>query len=216
MTRRFVPSAAAVPALTGPAALSAGWCWGLRCIPRKTARMAEAGLIVWVLFIIFLATVIRSAFGFGEALVAVPLLALFIPVEIFTPSRFVQERQQSVGVLDTIELGLGSTAPPWRVSEIVSCKGSPRRPNQASSRHHGIPSTRTLLANDGRSRKRLRRSNDCRPSCRVCTSLPIFYSRRRSAALRRSSSRRFPKAVAVPPSRTCSRFHCSTIRVRAS
>ncbi len=47
--------------------------------------MAEAGLIVWVLFIIFLATVIRSAFGFGEALVAVPLLALFIPVEIAAP-----------------------------------------------------------------------------------------------------------------------------------
>ena len=47
--------------------------------------MAEAGLIVWVLLIIFLATVIRSAFGFGEALVAVPLLALFIPVEIAAP-----------------------------------------------------------------------------------------------------------------------------------
>jgi uncharacterized membrane protein YfcA len=38
-----------------------------------------------VLAVIFLATVIRSAFGFGEALVAVPLLALIIPVEVAVP-----------------------------------------------------------------------------------------------------------------------------------
>src|ERR1700676_3669077 len=35
--------------------------------------------------VVFLATLIRSAFGFGEALVAVPLLALFIPVEVAAP-----------------------------------------------------------------------------------------------------------------------------------
>jgi uncharacterized membrane protein YfcA len=40
--------------------------------------MAEGWLIVWVLAVIFVATVIRSAFGFGEALVAVPLLALLL------------------------------------------------------------------------------------------------------------------------------------------
>ena len=38
-----------------------------------------------VLAVIFLATLIRSAFGFGEALVAVPLLALLIPVEEAVP-----------------------------------------------------------------------------------------------------------------------------------
>src|SRR3954454_17810645 len=38
-----------------------------------------------VLVVIFLATLIRSAFGFGEALVAVPLLALFILVEVAAP-----------------------------------------------------------------------------------------------------------------------------------
>lgn len=38
-----------------------------------------------VLFIVFIATLIRSAFGFGEALVAVPLLSLCIPVEIAAP-----------------------------------------------------------------------------------------------------------------------------------
>src|SRR5262245_44313716 len=38
-----------------------------------------------VLAVIGLATVIRAAFGFGEALVAVPLLALIIPVEVAAP-----------------------------------------------------------------------------------------------------------------------------------
>jgi hypothetical protein len=33
-----------------------------------------------MLAVVFLATLIRSAFGFGEALVAVPLLALLISV----------------------------------------------------------------------------------------------------------------------------------------
>jgi uncharacterized membrane protein YfcA len=40
---------------------------------------------IQVLGIIFVATLIRSAFGFGEALVAVPLLALLVPVEIAAP-----------------------------------------------------------------------------------------------------------------------------------
>ena len=38
-----------------------------------------------VLAVIVLATLVRSAFGFGEALVAVPLLALVIPVEEAVP-----------------------------------------------------------------------------------------------------------------------------------
>lgn len=38
-----------------------------------------------VLFIIFIATLIRSTFGFGEALVAVPLLAFFTPLEVAAP-----------------------------------------------------------------------------------------------------------------------------------
>lgn len=42
--------------------------------------------VTWyVLLVVFLATVIRSTFGFGEALVAVPLLAMIIPLEIATP-----------------------------------------------------------------------------------------------------------------------------------
>ena len=47
--------------------------------------MAESWLTFWVLAVVFVATLIRSAFGFGEALVAVPLLALLIPVEVSAP-----------------------------------------------------------------------------------------------------------------------------------
>jgi len=39
----------------------------------------------YVISVIFLATLIRSTFGFGEALVAVPLLALRLPVAIAAP-----------------------------------------------------------------------------------------------------------------------------------
>jgi uncharacterized membrane protein YfcA len=38
-----------------------------------------------VLMVVFAATLFRSAFGFGEALIAVPLLVLFIPLKIAAP-----------------------------------------------------------------------------------------------------------------------------------
>jgi uncharacterized protein len=40
---------------------------------------------IYVIFVIFLATLIRSVFGFGEALIAVPLLALRLPISIAAP-----------------------------------------------------------------------------------------------------------------------------------
>ena len=40
---------------------------------------------LYVLVVVFIATLIRSAFGFGEALIAVPLLALRIPLTIAAP-----------------------------------------------------------------------------------------------------------------------------------
>jgi uncharacterized membrane protein YfcA len=60
--------------------------------------------------VLFLATVIRSAFGFGEALVAVPLLALAIPVEIAAP----------VAVLVSITVALIVVAQDWRHIHIRS------------------------------------------------------------------------------------------------
>lgn len=38
-----------------------------------------------VLIVVFVATLVRSAFGFGEALIAVPLLALRLPLQIAAP-----------------------------------------------------------------------------------------------------------------------------------
>lgn len=40
---------------------------------------------LYVIGVVFIATLVRSTFGFGEALVAVPLLALRIPVEVSAP-----------------------------------------------------------------------------------------------------------------------------------
>jgi uncharacterized protein len=44
-----------------------------------------SGSTIQVLAVLFLATFIRSALGFGEALIAVPLLALTLPVQVAAP-----------------------------------------------------------------------------------------------------------------------------------
>ena len=43
------------------------------------------GTTAYVLLVILVATLIRSAFGFGEALVAVPLLAIRLPISVAAP-----------------------------------------------------------------------------------------------------------------------------------
>jgi hypothetical protein len=63
-----------------------------------------------VLLVVFLATVIRSAFGFGEALVAVPLLALVIPVGIAAP----------VAVLLSITIAAVVVVQDWREIHLRS------------------------------------------------------------------------------------------------
>lgn len=57
-----------------------------------------------VLVVVLLATLIRSSFGFGEALVAVPLLALRIPVNVAAP----------VAVLLSITIAAVVVAQDWR------------------------------------------------------------------------------------------------------
>ncbi|WP_158752441.1 sulfite exporter TauE/SafE family protein [Acidobacterium sp. S8] len=57
-----------------------------------------------VLLVIFFATLIRSTFGFGEALVAVPLLAIFIPIDVAAP----------VAVLMSITVAAVVVAQDWR------------------------------------------------------------------------------------------------------
>src|SRR5580658_1399239 len=61
-------------------------------------------IAIEVAAVLFLATVIRSAFGFGEALVAVPLLALAVPVEVAAP----------VAVLVSVTVALVVVAQDWR------------------------------------------------------------------------------------------------------
>ncbi|MFP5238117.1 MAG: sulfite exporter TauE/SafE family protein [Acidobacteriota bacterium] len=56
-----------------------------RRAPFPYAEIPIHASILLVLAIVFLATLIRSAFGFGEAMIAVPLLALFIPLPVATP-----------------------------------------------------------------------------------------------------------------------------------
>lgn len=41
--------------------------------------------IIIILLIIFFSTLVRSTFGFGDALIAMPLLAVFLPIKIVTP-----------------------------------------------------------------------------------------------------------------------------------
>src|SRR5215510_10398067 len=67
-------------------------------------------VVMHVMLIIFLATLVRSAFGFGEALVAVPLLALFIPVEVAAP----------LAVLVSITVAAIVVAQDWRQVHLGS------------------------------------------------------------------------------------------------
>jgi uncharacterized protein len=63
-----------------------------------------------VLIVVFLATLFRSAFGFGEALIAVPLLALFIPLKVAAP----------VAVLVSITIAAVVVAQDWRKIHVRS------------------------------------------------------------------------------------------------
>src|SRR5579864_3963522 len=83
-------------------------CYG----PRLSCTMVGSmvGTSVQVPAVIFLATLIRSAFGFGEALIAVPLLALVLPVEVAAP----------VAVLVSITVAAVVVAQDWRDVHMAS------------------------------------------------------------------------------------------------
>ena len=72
------------------------------------------GILLLTASVIFLATLIRSAFGFGEALVAVPLLALLMPVKMAVPLAvlFSITVAAVVVVQDWRQIHLGSA---WRL-----------------------------------------------------------------------------------------------------
>jgi len=66
--------------------------------------------MVAVLAVLFLATFVRSAFGFGEALIAVPLLALIMPVDVAAP----------VAVLISVTVAIVVLAQDWRHVHVRS------------------------------------------------------------------------------------------------
>src|SRR3974390_1079969 len=68
------------------------------------------GTTVYVLLVIFAATLIRSVFGFGEALIAVPLLALRLPVNVAAP----------LAVLVSITVAAVIIAQDWHKSHVGS------------------------------------------------------------------------------------------------
>jgi len=63
-----------------------------------------------VLLVVFVATLIRSALGFGEALLAVPLLVLRLPLEIAAP----------LAVLISITIAFVVVAQDWRRIHVLS------------------------------------------------------------------------------------------------
>ena len=67
-------------------------------------------LTLVVVAVLFVATLIRSTFGFGEALVAVPLLAFILPVEVAAP----------VAVLVSITVAAIIVARDWRHVQLRS------------------------------------------------------------------------------------------------
>src|SRR5579872_165107 len=71
---------------------------------RRTEPRPIHAAIFPILIIVFVATLIRSAFGFGEALIAVPLLAFYMPVKVATP----------LAVLVSITIAAVVVAQDWR------------------------------------------------------------------------------------------------------
>lgn len=70
-------------------------------------------VVALVLLVVFIASFIRSTFGFGEALVAVPLLALIIPVSVAAP----------LAVLLSITIAAVVVAQDWRHIHLRSAAG---------------------------------------------------------------------------------------------
>jgi uncharacterized protein len=65
---------------------------------------------VQIILVLFLATLVRSALGFGEALIAVPLLALVMPIEVAAPTA----------VLVSITVAFIIVIQDWRRIHLIS------------------------------------------------------------------------------------------------
>jgi uncharacterized membrane protein YfcA len=70
-------------------------------------------ITLYVVVVIFVATLIRSTLGFGEALVAVPLLALRIPVATAAP----------LAVMVSVVVAAAIVLQDWRRIDVGSAGG---------------------------------------------------------------------------------------------
>jgi len=66
-----------------------------------------------VLVVVFIATLVRSTLGFGEALIAVPLLAFLIPLQVAAP----------LAVLVSITIAAIVVAQDWQHIHLRSAGG---------------------------------------------------------------------------------------------
>ncbi len=101
-----------------------------------------------VLLVVFIATLIRSAFGFGEALFAVPLLALRLPLGIAAPLAVLVSITIAAVVVaqDWQKIHLRSTG--WLVFAtlfgiplgllLIDKQSSTRGQSRACRTHHGL------------------------------------------------------------------------------
>jgi uncharacterized membrane protein YfcA len=76
-------------------------------------EMAIHASLLFVVAVVFVATVFRSAFGFGEALIAVPLLAFLMPLNVAAP----------LAVLLSIAIAAVVVIQDWRHIHLRSASG---------------------------------------------------------------------------------------------
>src|ERR1700733_6119454 len=83
-------------------------------MPASASLLRESSYVsaatLQILAVLFLAPFIRSALGFGEALIAVPLLALVLPVQVAAP----------LAVLVSITVAVIVVAQDWRNVHVRS------------------------------------------------------------------------------------------------
>src|SRR5215469_6661522 len=82
----------------------------LHCRRERPQEARMDSPTIYVLLVIFAATLIRSALGFGEALVAVPLLAIRLPISVAAP----------LAVLVSITVAAVIIAQDWRSVHVRS------------------------------------------------------------------------------------------------
>ncbi len=85
---------------------------GWQRVPWIMAKSRMDGPTIYLIVVVFTATLIRSAIGFGEALFAVPLLALFLPLPVAAP----------LAVLVSITIAAFVVIQDWRKIHIHSTR----------------------------------------------------------------------------------------------